>query len=328
VTPDELARRQKAAQLAADRRLANDLIREYRQVWGRIQADVDKLASEIAAARAAGTTVNEAWLLEQGRLQAVERQVQTQIALLAQVADRRITDAQTDALTTGRTDAAALLRTTLDRSAPPGFEPVLPVRQVELLVGRTQTGAPLGELLGRLGPDAAARARRALIQGVALGHSPRRTATVMREALGGNMARALTIARTETLGVYRAATLETYRANGDVVKGWVWLATLGPRTCAVCVAMHGSFHTLDESLDSHPACRCTMMPATDRRVGLQSGPEWFAEQPAAFQRVVLGPGKLAAYRAGRVTLPDLVEPVVSPVWGPGLRERTLRELVG
>jgi SPP1 gp7 family putative phage head morphogenesis protein len=156
-------------------------------------------------------------------------------------------------------------------------------------------------------------------------------------ALAGNMVRALTIARTETLGAYRSAAAITYRANSDVVESWTWQAALGS-ACEICIALHGQVFPLEEEQDTHPNCRCTMIPQTrtweslgfpdapETRVELEPGPDWFARQPPAKQLRVLGPGKYAAYKRGEITLADLVQKTRS-AFGPGRHTRPLRELV-
>lgn len=338
MTPEEVAKRQKAERLRADRALRADLADDYQKVWRRIRKDLDRLIADIQAAQAAGEQVSPAWLLQRDRLTRLEREAQAQVRFFADLADRRVTAAQLDALQAGQLDARELLLASLGPQPFAGaFTPALPVRPLEELAGRTSNGQPLRLLLDQLGPDASRRVRGVLLEGVAVGQNPRRIAAQARAAFAGNLARALNIARTETLGVYRTAALETFRSNEAVTTGWVWLAQLSHRTCPVCWAMHGTVHTLDESLDSHPSCRCTMAPQTltweqlgftglsETRPAVEAGEAVFARADEVLQRAVLGPGKFAAYQSGRLRLADLVQPTVSPVWGAGLRERSLRD---
>lgn len=110
------------------------------------------------------------------------------------------------------------------------------------------------------------------------------------------------IARTEQLDAYRAAE-QSHQANADLLTGWQWIATLGPRTCRSCVAMHGSIHGLDEPgpLD-HQQGRCARMPLTkswdelgfpgaqepSRTINPGDGEKWLAGQPDDVQRHILG----------------------------------------
>jgi SPP1 gp7 family putative phage head morphogenesis protein len=173
---------------------------------------------------------------------------------------------------------------------------------------------------------------------VILGQNPRVIAAQIRTALGGNLARALTIARTEMLGVYREAARRTYSAN-PIVTGWVWWSALDRRTCPVCWAQHGTFHEPSEPFGGHPSCRCSMLPSTkgwkelgfdvpETRVDVKPGEEVFAGLDADTQRFILGPKKFEAYARGDITLPDLVKETHSPRWGIGHAERSLDDALG
>jgi len=182
-----------------------------------------------------------------------------------------------------------------------------------------------------------------LIEGLALGHNPRETAREMRDALGGDLARALKISRTETLRAYRESTRRSYEENRDLIVGWYWMAGKDARTCAACLAMDGTLHKLDEPLDDHPNGRCTMIPALDPSLGIkgaprggqltwQAGSDWFAEQDEETQRKVLGDAGYDAYQAGAIELSSLVGQSESKVWGTtrrvvGLQEAT-EQIVG
>lgn len=204
----------------------------------------------------------------------------------------------------------------------------------------TRPGTPLGTLLAGLGARAQQEAREKLIEGVALGLGTREIGRNLRNAFAGNGIRALLVARTEVIRTYRDSALRTYNRNAQVISGWIWIASLGPRTCPVCIARHGSFHPLDETFASHPACRCSPAPATrswadlgfpdvpETRLEPETGEAWFARQDAGTQRRILGRGKFELYDAGELRLEDVVQETVSPIWGRGLKERPLRDLAG
>ena len=190
--------------------------------------------------------------------------------------------------------------------------------------------------------DGAARvAGSPLVTAVALGRNPRETARDLRAVTGQTLARALRISRTETIGAYRRAAIERYRAHSDVLEGWVWVASLSPRTCAACLAMHGTVHSLDEPFASHPVCRCSPAPLTrtwdqllgrptglrETRLVARSAVGWLDSQSRSTRLAILGPGKLRELDAGRIRLADLAQPTLHPVWGPGIRETPLRDLV-
>lgn len=138
------------------------------------------------------------------------------------------------------------------------------------------------------------------------------------------------------IGAYREVSSETYRAS-KVVDGWTWHADLSGRTCPACLAMHGTRHSADEDMASHPNCRCTQLPQTkswadlgfdvpDGRQAIQTGAERLAQMSEADQLAILGRRRLDAYNAGEITLDDLVRKTHHREWGAGRRTATLAEL--
>lgn len=58
---------------------------------------------------------------------------------------------------------------------------------------------------------------------------------------------------------------------------------------------------------------------------IQTGPEWFAQQPADVQRQILGNGAYEAYRRGEIQLQDMATRTESERWGGSVRRSTLTE---
>ena len=337
MSPEEKLRSQRAARLAADRALLKDLTDRYGKSFEAVRAELAIITKQIAEARAAGVQVSPAWLFEKRRLERFERELGQHLTIYLDLAKRKIEAASIKALIDGQTDARSLLASTV----PSGLAvaPALPVEQLERMVLGTRPGTPLGTLLAGLGARAQAEARDKLIEGVALGLGTREIGRNLRESFAGNGVRSLLVARTEVIRTYRDAALNTYRKNPKVIQGWLWIAQLGPRTCPICIARHGSFHPLDEDFASHPACRCSPAPSTrswadlgfpdepETRLEPESGEDWFARQDAGMQRRILGPGKQKLYEDGELKLDDLVEEKGNPIWGRTLKERPLREFV-
>jgi len=345
--------------LTNERRAASAMVRSYSTAYSAIQSEIGNMQRRIAAARAAGLDVSPAWLYQQGRLAVLQAQVLEQITKFGERADIILGGSINTASALGGTHAEALLATALPDgiAISPAMDPVrvggaptaaasspfvavvaeevsLATGAIEKLTGALQPDAAVGRLLAQLGPDAAQAVTQALVQGLALAKNPRVIANGMRDALGGNLTRALTIARTETLRAYREASRATFTRNASVLDGWTWVSALGKRTCASCFAQHGSLHPLTEVMATHPRCRCSMAPATKswRELGfgdtpesvkIEKGPDIFRRLPVDEQRATLGPGKLAALRSNGITLPDLVARKDSPVWGPGTSEASL-----
>ena len=65
------------------------------------------------------------------------------------------------------------------------------------LAGIAGNGSPLKTLFNELVPDGAQRVRDSIVQGVALGRDERVIAQNIKNVLGGNMGRALSVVRTE-----------------------------------------------------------------------------------------------------------------------------------
>jgi len=328
--------------LARERQAAAELVQAYGAIWRRLRARLDLLAEQMEAARTRGEEISPAWLFQFERLQTLQRQVEAEIGEFARYAEGRIMSAQWDAVQMAQEHADRLLRAGLG-TPPPGVSisfARLPAEAVEALVGFLQDGSPLRELLDELGPEAGQAARQALITGLATGQGVATIAQELRQALGGNLVRALTIARTEVLRAYREASRRTYEANRDVVVGWVWHSAANARTCAFCWAMHGTVHRLDERMATHPRCRCAMVPLTRswRDLGIRGVPETrprvmpgtqrFLSLSEETQRRILGPGKFAAWKAGALDLEDLVGFRYDPRWGWVGYERSLASIVG
>lgn len=332
---ERMAKAQRARQARAALAVENDLVQAYRQAWQRIREDLIRAVAEIRAAEARGESVEALKLLQLQRLTSLEGQVEAEIRYAVNLNAGSITNAQADAVLAARISAEDLIRTTLG-AGPATWQPAFPVGAFRNLVGYSADGQPLGLLLQELGPAAGASVRKSLVTGLARGANPNVVAREARSALGGNMVRATTIARTEILRAYRTTALETYRANEDVVTGWQWEADLGD-ACEVCIAMHGEIAESEDDFDTHPNCRCTAIPVTqswsdlgfpgveDTAPEVESGEDWFARQDAGKQLSVLGPGKYAAYKDGRVTLHDFNQRTHSERWGGGRRARSLKD---
>ncbi|MBX7220340.1 MAG: phage head morphogenesis protein [Blastocatellia bacterium] len=317
----------------------------YGQAWQQIQLDLKQLTDQMESARAAGEVVSQAWLFQRARLQALKVQIERQINQFARDTDLLIQAEQHAAIEAARIQSLRLIQMALPFDGTQLAEAQisftqLPNEAIQAQLGFLSNRSPLKKLLAQLGPQAATSAGDALIQAVALGYNPRKTATHLREALGGNLSRALTIARTETLRAYRESSRLQFQANADVLEGWVWISARDSRTCASCWAMHGTIHKLEERLDDHPNGRCTMVPRSksfeelgidgvpDTRPPLpETGEEGFAKLTPKEQDQILGIAAGKAYRAGQVKLSDFVGRKRSTQWGTMRYARSLSDAI-
>lgn len=313
--------RLEAAESAAMRELES----RYRDVFNALQSDLQALQERIDGAIERGQPLNADWLRRERRVRIVLDQIEEEVGRIAEGLATSTAQVQSQAAILGSRSVLATLAAggITDRVA-------LPNTALIDLVGRLQDGSPLRDLLDDLGPDASRRAEAALVETIGRGTGPRKAIPAIQDALGGNLARAETIARTEIVGSYRRASYRQAQAHADVLVGWTWVAAVSSRDapCAVCYAMHGTFHPMNEQMYSHPRCRCVQafVPRGSMADLGPDGEEMFDALPEEEQRSILGPAAHDAYRAGRITLADIPKRVDHPRWGPGLRRRSNAEM--
>lgn len=308
---------------------ARDMVEAYLHAYQGVMERLAETQAEIARLTEVHGKASFAVLFQEERLQSLQQQVARELTTFTEQAGQIITEQQQHAVELATRAARETAR--LAAGAPPtAYFPwqQLSTSAMQELVGNTARGGPLARLLAQIPAEGGEKVRQELIRGMATGANPRQVARRVKEALEGNLNRALTIARTETLRAHRQAALETYRQNPKTAQGWYWNAFLGPRTCAACFAMHGTWHPLTETMGTHPNCRCTMIPALrswaeitgdptikDTRPKLEKGEDWLRKQPEAFQAKVLGDRGAAAFREGKVELRDFVRTRRSKEWG-------------
>ena len=310
--------------LAREAKVARRLRGLYQLAEKQILRDIRVVVRKVEAAVAAGLPVEAAWLANLESSNELLARIRAHIVTFSVAAGESVAKATGVAAADGATHAFGMARAA---RAGSGFRR-LNETQLADLVGAMEPGSPLYDLFRDLGDRATSKARAILGEAAILGQNPR----VVAKRLSGSIrnlteTRALLIARTETMRSYRSATLRSYRANSDVVTGWRWTSAKQSRTCPVCLAMDGTVHPLTEDFASHPACRCVASPITEYSDPPdETGEQWFARQSEEVQRAVLGPEKLALYKAGKITLGDLVVRTAHPRWGPGLVEASLSRL--
>ncbi len=303
-----------------------EMARRWLEVERRLQGRMEALAEQIALDRAAGQTVTQAQVYQMQRYQALMAQVRAEVDQYQAWAQGRVTSWQGEAGQLGVTQAqeairAAGLRGTFTR---------LPVTATEYMAGLTADGGPLFDLLrGRaLWPEAVDGLTRVLVDAVAMGWGPRKAASRMADGLAAGLQKALVIARSEQLRVYRAAAAQQYRDSG-VVRAMKRMAAKDQRTCLACLAMDGEIIPLDREMYDHPCGRCTAAPVI---IGApepqwETGAEWFKGLDPSTQRDMMGDRLYELWARGKgFEFADLARLTHSDVWGDGLRVATLEEL--
>ncbi len=334
MTYAQLGKMVHARVLLTEKGLATDLIQYYGRSWADIHDEVVRLQERLGT----GTGSEVAQRFQLDRLLTIQEQIEQELTRYALYAEEQIIRTQVTAIARAGLDTEEMIFRQL--GTPQGGVGVtfsrLPARATEHLVGNLANGRPLRTLFDGFGAQAGTEARQVIVSGLARGVNPREIASELRETMAIPLQRSLRIARTEVLRAYQEASQMTMAENSDVVEGWVWHAELGPQTCVMCCAMHGTYHTINESLNDHVSGRCVAVPRTksweemgfsgipDTRPVIERGDEWFAGQPEPVQRAILGQSAHDAYREGRVGIRDFVDLRRSETWGDMRVARSLR----
>jgi SPP1 gp7 family putative phage head morphogenesis protein len=331
---------------AAFRRIIDVYATSYRN----LQAALDELHQRIEQAVQTGQTLSPAWLHQQHRYIELQAQIGRELQHAAEVTHQVVEGEVAAAIELGQAHAQGLVRTAL--GAPPaatgtvlfGSWATLNRDAVDAMVGFVNgAGSPVGQLLASLAPHGQKQIGEALTDGIVRGLNPREVGRTLSRMMGGQSARALTIARTETMRAYRESTRSSYANNKRLALKWEWACAADRRTCAACWSMDGQQFPTEQKLDGHPNCRCVMVPVTptwkdlgeqqgfdmsdvpETRITRTPGRERFAGLPEAEQLAVLGPRKLELYQHGEITLDDMVTRTRSRRWGTMRREATVPE---
>lgn len=235
--------------------IEHQILADYRDVWKLVERRLAVVIAIVEQARAKGEPIERAWLVEQARLDKLSQLIEERVAAVDAKTAAEMERERERIVARGVSDAADQLRA---MGIEPSFSPFAFER---LGVGNR---LPIPLQFQMTAARTARRARLLLMSGLVRGRNPRSVARDLRNLLGGEAWRALRIARTELLTAYRAAALDTYRANQDVVREWEWFAE--PDACDFCHERDGDRFPVEEDFDTHPNCRCTSLPVVNGEV--------------------------------------------------------------
>ena len=330
----------RAQLLRGEARAANRLINAYGPIWTRLSGDVDALLAQIENQQ---LTINQT--LKLNRLHALQAQIESELATFSEFAQTSISGSQADAFALTQSNTRDVVNAALPRGidldllSELGIEwNRLPTSTVEAFVGVSGDGAPLANLLDKLGPEVRAGVTQEITDGIALGRGPRESARLIRNRVGMGLTRSLRISRTEQLRAYRESTRLNYQQNSNIVKGYTRHATKDERTCMACLALDGTHYPLNKPLNEHVQGRCALVPVTiqyedlgldvpDDDLTRELGPDWFADQPASVQAGMMGQARFKAWKAGEFQFTDQAKLIPSSVWGEQAIAKPLKELV-
>ncbi len=292
----------------------NTMARAWLEVERRLQGEVEAIIAEI---QASGRVTPDS-LRKMRRYRTLLDQVRTELGRYGQAVETSVQQRSLDAALSGWEHANMLTQAAI--SGAPGVAVQfdrLPVPATEYMVGFTQPGTPLRGILVDAAGVGVQGLEAELLAGIALGRNPRDIARrALRQGLGRSFTRMQTIARTEVLRSYRAATQDNYRQS-RVVNGYRRVASKSERTCIACLAVDGREYPLDVPFEEHPAGRCVAIPVIIGRPyrNILTGPEWFSGQSEAVQRSMMGPERYDLWRNGRVSWDDLATLHEDETWG-------------
>lgn len=204
----------------------------------------------------------------------------------------------------------------------------LGIEAVQNIVAIAGAGQPLGDLLAAAYPLAANGITNELIYGTAIGRNPRETArAIIKSGLAQGLNHILLVSRDQQVRNYREATRRQYVQNG--IMAYRRLAAKQSRTCFACLALDGTIWPSEELMPLHPQDRCAMLgiiPGLDP-IPTESGEAWFNRQSAEVQKQMMGPGKYAAWKAGKFDFNQLVTVKPNATWGPSAQVTSLKDLL-
>lgn len=312
------------------------LVSRWMNIERKLEGEITSLAYEIDEARRNGQKITDAKLYRMERYQSLLAQAKSEVEQFSKINAAEVMTLQR----TYAMDGKNFMDEALSPLVQVGVNfNRLPADAVNAAIAYTSDGAPLAKLLMKDYPSTAAGIMQALLDGIAQGWNPRKIASAMKEALSGNLQRALVIARTETLRAFRDAAQTGMEGNADVLEGWIWSSALTSATCPVCWGLHGSFHPLTEKLNDHICGRCVPVPVTkplaqidprlkgltDPRVRVPMGDMVLRGKSDEFARSILGPGRYDLWKSG-VDLSDMVRWTDDPEWGMTPALKALKDL--
>jgi SPP1 gp7 family putative phage head morphogenesis protein len=213
-----------------------------------------------------------------------------------------------------------------------GTPSVLPTAAVmETMAGNVLIqGAPQAAWWDKQAADTVFRFKAAVRQGLVSAETNQQIISRVVGELGVARNNAAALVQTSVQSVANAARMQVFKDNADVISGVQYLATLDTHTCMTCAPRDLMTWTLDGAAINatlpfiapplHFNCRCVLTPITrfsamgKGQRASNTGPvsdkttfnDYLDRMGLAFQDEVLGEGRAAMYRSGKITLQDLV----------------------
>ena len=320
----ELADKFKAALVKNDLGAQRRLITAYKGLWATIREKVDTLILAIQATEEI-TPAQLQRLKYYGALLDGIREELTRYSAYSQV---EMSTAAREAIRLGEGNARILTAASLgDTAIASQLNRINPIA-IEKLLGFLTPGGELYKRLNGMPNYTADQVANAILEGVGLGKNPAAIAKAITKAMGMALTDSMRTVRTVQLWSYREANRASYLANSDVVRGWIWYADTA-KACPACMAMHGTEHGLDESLDDHYGGGCAELPLViGAKNDIPSGESVFSQLPEAEQKARLGADKWQAWKDGAFSFDQLATQHTDDVYGSMRSVTSLKDLLG
>ena len=307
--------------------MLNEMADRWLMIESRLDADITALAYELQRLKDEGKIISESVVLQSQRYKTLREQIKREIEKYNRdYAVGMITTQQTEYAKLGINAAQTAMRSGMGTI---GYNfNLINLDAVQSMIGFAGNGSPLYTLLQKDYGDAVHGLTNALINGIARGYGPVKTAREMANGFGMGLDRAILIARTETIRSYRTATTEQYRQSGAVTgfRRLVWK----PTACMACLMRDGEFFEIEEELTDHPSGLCSSVSSIRgvKDVQWETGKQWFNKLSPEEQRAKMGQEKYQLWKDGRFKLEDLARTQHSAVWGSSPRVANISELIG
>lgn len=199
-------------------------------------------------------------------------------------------------------------------------------------------GAPLAQWWSKLTADSAFRIAAAIRQGITQGETQAQIGKRLTAVVGVAGRNTKSVVHTSIMAVMNDARMATIDDNATDDTRMEYLATLDSHTCLICAPRDGLRwyvkskepigHTISwQAPPLHVNCRCTVSELTMLSDAIEGGrasssgvvsgkttfKDYLARQSPEFQDEVLGKGRADMYRAGKITLMDVVSGNGSPL---------------
>jgi SPP1 gp7 family putative phage head morphogenesis protein len=289
---------------------------EFLKIRNRLSKEIDETLTALQAAKDAGEPVDPATLAKNARLNRLLKQIDAEIRRISPEFADRIADAKTDAVRIAKRQAAELPNLTADLE-------LFDLEATEEFLYTAGDGRPLAEYFKDLAKPVRTAVFDSVAYGIAAGLPNAAIAKDINDQVGKGAVRAMTVARTETNRAYRNASREFYQAEPSVL-GWKWVSARDLNTCPICWKHHGQIFSPVQTMQTHPNCRCVMVPILDMSEPVDLGSERFKKLTDAQQKAILGPKRFELYKQG-ATLADFVGVKDSP-FGPTPVLKTLDQV--